>query len=130
MLAGDFNGSLGGSHSCDSPNQTGQLLFEAICRCNLYVASQPEGARGENTHMQMALLLTTTFWIATYMAHSVLSYIILPPVSLNFSDHLPIITCLNIKPSIINPPPSPSRLKWYKANEGYNITLFSGEVTR
>ena len=47
MLAGDFNASLGCRRSCDFPNQAGQLLFEAICRCDLYVASLSEGTAGE-----------------------------------------------------------------------------------
>ena len=48
IIMGDFNAHLGNVDNSGTHNQVGELLFDVVCRCNLYVASISGMATGAN----------------------------------------------------------------------------------
>ena len=73
---------------------------------------------------------TVDYCIVDYnIAHTVLSCTILPPDVLNLSDHLPIVTKLDIQACVNATHPTPPKLNWHKAREGNSVSRYNEEIT-
>ncbi len=134
VIAGDFNAHIGAltrGHSEDAPNQVGHLLFEVICRCDLYVASLSEGATGAAYTYACGPHRTIVDYclVDCNSAGSILSCTTLHPDVLNLSDHLPITLSLEVQPSAGVAQPAPPKLNWNRAKEDNSVNLLCDTVT-
>lgn len=134
MIVGDFNahlGPLGCQRNDDAPNPTGRLLFDVICRCDLFAVSQSALANGARYTFANSIHQTTVDYClldCTY-AHLVKSCYTLFPGSLNLSDHLPLVMQLDVQPSICVPPRTTPGLNWQKGLSDGHMDRYIDQVS-
>ena len=95
IIMGDFNahlGTLGCFRNNDSINGPGRVLFDMICRCNLFVASEAVWASGPSHTFANKNHQTTVDYciVGSTLADSIDFCGILHQQPLNVSDHLPV----------------------------------------
>ena len=142
MVVGDFNahlGSLGCHRNSDNTNRAGHMLFDVICRCSLFVASQSAFADGECYTFENGSHKTTVDYclVDSGYAHLLKSCSTLSPDPLNLSDHLPLRVSLDVFTTKFTTPKSPPALNWQQAvKEGSvqgfeeNVSCFLSEILR
>ena len=119
MIAGDFNahlGTLGCQRNDDVPNSRGHLLFDVICRCDLFAVSQSALANGACYTFANSTHHTTVDYclVDCNYVYLVQSCSTLFTESLNLSDHLPLVIQLDVQPSASAPPCTTPGLNWQK----------------
>ena len=117
MVVGDFNahlGSLGCHRNSDNTNRAGHMLFDVICRCGLFVASQSAFADGECYTFENGSHKTTVDYclVDSGYAYLLKSCSTLSPDPLNLSDHLPLRVSLDVSTTKFTTPKSPPALNW------------------
>ena len=128
IIMGDFNAHLG---NMDNSNQVGELLFDVVCRCNLYVASILDMATGANyTYSNGPHHTTVDYCILDCgLAPLVQSCTILHPNVLNLSDHLPITVNLNLQTPTTATPLYKPKFNWRHGVENGSVEAFAADVT-
>ena len=135
IIMGDFNahlGTLGGPRGCGDPNSQGVLLHELLQRCDLFVASLSNHAKGPDyTFWRGDTHTTVDYVLMDVGAASIMSSCIVHEVAcLNTSDHLPLSVTMDVPTdSIENANDNSTRIDWTKAELSGAISSFQAAVT-
>ena len=128
IVIGNLNCHMGGPKSSDNPNTRGVQWKELIDRHSLYVPSLSHLAAGPvHTYQNNETATTLDYVIGNLSASAVLnSCSIIEDHPLNTSDHLPVVSKLNLRllPSPVSPKRNPS-LDWDQANKDGSILFYA-----
>ena len=128
IIMGDFNAHLGNIGNSGTRNQVGELLFDVVCRCNLYVASISDMATGANYTYSNGPHHTTVDYSILDCGLSQ-SCTILHPNVLNLSDHIPITVNLNLLTPTTATRLYKPKFNWRRGVENGGVEAFAADVT-
>ena len=134
LVTGDFNahlGSLGGSRCSGITNTQGQLLFDLMCRTNMFAASLCHISSGPAyTYFSGDHHTTVDYCLLdNHAAHILQQCSTSAHHTLNFSDHLPISTELNLIPLSLPEPTNPPKTNWKRALREGSIVCYQQSVS-
>lgn len=131
LIAGDLNchlGHLGGPRSTDTPNSRGHLWKELIDRHSFFVPSLCDLASGPvYTYQSGSFTTTVDYVVGNHPISSILtSCDTLEEHPLNTSDHLPIVTCLDVGALThsLPPPSAVANLCWERSSSDGSALLY------
>ena len=114
LILGDFN-----AHLSIPRNSRGDLLYEGIRDCNLFIASSSCIANGPGYTFFSGDRKSTVDYILlnTFLSASIVECYTHGHNDLNFSDHFPIPISLEARSIVESPTTTPIKINWKKATQ-------------